>query len=60
MQLVTLFLVVLREHPFSEFSSKNQNPKNLSNPAPVDPFLAISRRPIVKGLRSDLILSVTR
>jgi hypothetical protein len=59
-QLVTLFLVYLREYPFSEISSKKAKHSNLSNFPPVDQKLANSRSPIIKGPRSDLILSVTR
>jgi hypothetical protein len=42
-----------------KFLQKNQNPNSIQFP-PISPFLAISRRPIIKGLRTDLILSVTR
>jgi hypothetical protein len=58
--LVTLFLVDSRELPFSEPGPKIPNPKNLSIPghlASNSPNLTV---PIIKGLRSDLILTATR
>jgi hypothetical protein len=57
---VTLFSVDLRVYPFSELVPKNQKPKNLLNSHSIPYFLALSRRPIIKGLRADLILSATR
>jgi hypothetical protein len=60
MQLVTLFLVCLRVHPFSEVQPKNQIPKKLSNPHSVDHNLSPFRSPIIKGQRADLILAATR
>jgi hypothetical protein len=58
--LVTLFSVHLRVFPFSDQPLKTSNPQKLSESRSIDPVLAISRRPIIKGLRPDLILSATR
>jgi hypothetical protein len=55
LQLVTLFSVYLRVLPFSEVQPKTRKPKNLSNFRSIPSNLAHSRRPIIKGLRPDLI-----
>jgi hypothetical protein len=60
LQLATLFPVCLRELPFSELAPKIQIPKNHSKTASIPVKLALSRRPIIKGPHTDLILSVTR
>jgi hypothetical protein len=60
MQLVTLFSVSLRVFPFSEVQPKTRKPKNLPKTHSIPQFSAHSRRPIIKGLRPDLILFVTR
>jgi hypothetical protein len=56
LQLVTLFSVSLRVLPFSELAPKIQSTQKTSNSYPIDLILANSRRPIIKGLRTDLIL----
>jgi hypothetical protein len=60
LHLVTLFPVCLRVLPFSELLLKKFQTLKLPKFHPIPHFLALSRRPIIKGLRPDLILSVTR
>jgi hypothetical protein len=60
LHLVTLFLVCLRDLPFSELAQKIQSTQKTSNSYPTDLILAYSRRPIIKGLCADLILTATR
>jgi hypothetical protein len=60
LHLVTLFLVCLRDLPFSELAQKIQSTQKSSNSYPIELILALPRRPIIKGLPTDLILSVTR
>jgi hypothetical protein len=60
LQLATLFSVCLRVFPFWKDSPKKYNPKIPIQSRSIDLISAISRRPIIKGLPTDLILSVTR
>jgi hypothetical protein len=57
---VTQFLVCLRVLPFSELVPKNSSTSKLSKPRPFDPVLSLFSPSLLKGLRPDLILSVTR
>jgi hypothetical protein len=57
---VTLFSVILRVFPFSKLSPKNPIPKKVPNPIHLTAIPALSRRPIIKGRRADLIFFVTR
>jgi hypothetical protein len=58
--LVTQFSVHLRVFPFSDQPQKIPISQNLSRFRPNDLISAQSHRPIIKGLRADLILSATR
>jgi hypothetical protein len=53
--LVTLFSVYLRVLPFSEVPPQKPNPQKTSQIRPKPRISAHSRRPIIKGLRPDLI-----
>jgi hypothetical protein len=60
LHLATQFSVCLRVLPFWKDSPKNPNLKIQSISGQTTINLALSRRPIIKGLPTDLILLVTR
>jgi hypothetical protein len=60
LHLVTLFPVVLREHPFSEFAPSKSSTKNLFNSPSVDPILSLFSSSLIRGPHADLILFVRR
>jgi hypothetical protein len=59
-QLATQFSVRLRVLPFSDQPPKFPISQKLSRFPSIDQFPSPSRRPIIKGLRTDLIFFVTR
>jgi hypothetical protein len=60
LHLVTQFSVCLRVFPFSEPPPKKSDQKTQSNPVQLTQIPPIPHGPIIKGLRADLILYVTR